>query len=80
MELPPYRIPTFRGLALHTWERTWQYIKKAGTVILGVAVILWAMMTFPSLPENRQKVFDQRLDKATAAFMASALLIRAAML
>jgi ferrous iron transport protein B len=49
MELPPYRLPTFKGLAIHTWERTWQYIKKAGTVILGISVILWAMMTFPQL-------------------------------
>ena len=36
MELPPYRLPTFKGLAIHTWERTWQYIKKAGTAILGI--------------------------------------------
>lgn len=28
MELPPYRLPTFQGLMIHTWERTWQYIKK----------------------------------------------------
>jgi len=33
MELPPYRMPTFKGLAIHTWERTWQYVKKAGTII-----------------------------------------------
>ncbi|MCU0585684.1 MAG: ferrous iron transport protein B, partial [Desulfobacterales bacterium] len=33
LELPPYRLPTLKGLLIHTWERTWQYIKKAGTVI-----------------------------------------------
>lgn len=58
MELPPYRLPTFKGLLIHTWERTWQYIKKAGTVILGISIILWAMMTFPGLPESNTKVFD----------------------
>jgi len=52
MELPPYRMPTFKGLAIHTWERTWQYIKKAGTVILGLSIVLWAMMTFPGLPDS----------------------------
>jgi ferrous iron transport protein B len=52
MELPPYRWPTFRGLAIHTWERTWQYIKKAGTVILAISVVLWAIMTFPQLPAD----------------------------
>ena len=57
MELPPYRLPTFQGLAIHTWERTWQYIKKAGTVILGISVLLWAMMTFPGLPEAERERF-----------------------
>ncbi len=60
MELPPYRMPTFKGLAIHTWERTWQYIKKAGTVILGFSIILWAMMTFPMLPESRVAEFESR--------------------
>ena len=58
MELPPYRMPTFKGLAIHTWERTWQYIKKAGTVILGFSIILWAMMTFPALPQSRVAEFE----------------------
>lgn len=60
MELPPYRWPTFKGLSIHTWERTWQYIKKAGTVILGISIVLWAMMTFPGLPEDRLQVFEQQ--------------------
>ena len=71
MELPPYRLPTFRGLMIHTWERTWQYIKKAGTIILGFSVILWAMMTFPSLPDSKVVEFEARrqalLDAAPAA-------------
>ncbi len=52
MELPPYRMPTAMGLVLHTWERGWQYIRKAGTVILAIAVLIWAMMTFPGLPQE----------------------------
>lgn len=58
MELPPYRLPTWRGLAIHTWERTWQYIKKAGTVILAVSVVVWAAMTFPGLPEEREAAYE----------------------
>lgn len=58
MELPPYRFPTFRGLLIHTWERTWQYIKKAGTVILAISILLWAMMSFPGLPNEKKLVFD----------------------
>jgi ferrous iron transport protein B len=60
MELPPYRLPTFRGLMIHTWERTWQYVKKAGTVILGISVLLWAAMTFPRLPDEQVQAYDAK--------------------
>lgn len=60
MELPPYRFPTFRGLVIHTWERTWQYIKKAGTVILAISVLLWTMMSFPELPDSRRDAFESQ--------------------
>jgi ferrous iron transport protein B len=66
MELPPYRFPTFKGLAIHTWERTWQYIKKAGTVILGISIILWAMMTFPGLPDSKVQEFEYQREAAKA--------------
>ncbi|MFH1625865.1 MAG: ferrous iron transport protein B [Pseudomonadota bacterium] len=52
MELPPYRLPTFRGLFIHMWDRTWHYLKKAGTVILVVSIIIWAMWTFPKPSEE----------------------------
>ncbi len=62
MELPPYRMPTLLGVFIHTWERAWQYIKKAGTVILAISVIIWAAMTFPGLPQDNIKSFeDQRV-------------------
>lgn len=65
MELPPYRLPTFRGVMIHTWERAWQYIKKAGTVILAISVLLWAAMTFPGLPEQDVQQFEQMREQAT---------------
>ena len=73
MELPPYRMPTFKGLAIHTWERTWQYIKKAGTVILGFSIILWAMMTFPGLPDSTMKEFEVQRQALLAAAPAAAV-------
>jgi len=60
MELPPYRFPTFQGLLIHTWERTWQYIKKAGTVIFGISILLWALMTFPSLSDEKAQRFSEK--------------------
>ncbi len=52
MELPPYRIPTLRGIVIHMWERGWLYLKKAGTLILGISVVMWALATFPRPAEN----------------------------
>lgn len=78
MELPPYRLPTFKGLVIHTWERTWQYIKKAGTVILGISILLWAMMTFPGLPESQTQAFEAERLALTAANPAAAEMIEAA--
>lgn len=70
MELPPYRAPTFKGLLIHTWERTWQYIKKAGTVILGISVLLWAMMTYPGLPQERVEYFESREEQIRSDFLS----------
>jgi len=71
MELPPYRFPTLRGLFIHTWERTWQYIKKAGTVILTISILLWAMMTFPALPEREAADFTAQREAVMAAYPQS---------
>lgn len=71
MELPPYRAPTLKGLVIHTWERTWQYIKKAGTVILAFSIVLWAMMTFPGLSEEEAARYNKEREEMTAAFLRS---------
>ena len=47
MELPPYRIPTFRNAVIHMWDKSVQYLKKMGTVILVATVIIWALEYFP---------------------------------
>ncbi|MBW2521481.1 MAG: ferrous iron transport protein B [Deltaproteobacteria bacterium] len=73
MELPPYRMPTLKGMFIHTWNRTWQYIKKAGTVILGISIVLWAFMTFPGLPDTKVASYDaqrQALFNANPAISA----------
>ncbi len=58
MELPPYRLPTLRGICIHTGERIGEYVKKAGTVILAISVLLWGAMTFPALPQHEVARFD----------------------
>ena len=46
MELPPYRLPTFKGLLIHMWDRGKGFIKKAGTIIFSAAVLIWLFQTF----------------------------------
>lgn len=59
LELPPYRLPTFKGLLIHTWERTWQYIRKAGTIILAISILFWALMAYPELPATQQELYEK---------------------
>ncbi|MFH1767742.1 MAG: ferrous iron transport protein B, partial [Candidatus Omnitrophota bacterium] len=47
MELPPYRLPTLKGLLIHMWERGVLYLKKAGTVIFISCLVLWFLSNFP---------------------------------
>ncbi|MDE6311628.1 MAG: ferrous iron transport protein B [Muribaculaceae bacterium] len=47
MELPPYRLPTFRASVSHTWEKGRQYLKKMGGIILVASIIVWALNYFP---------------------------------
>ena len=47
MELPPYRFPTAKAMARHTWEKGRQYLKKMGGIILVASVIVWALGYVP---------------------------------
>ncbi len=47
MELPPYRMPTLTSVCIHMWQRGWMYLRKAGTIILGASIVLWAAMSYP---------------------------------
>jgi len=59
MELPPYRIPTIKGIFIHMWERAWLYLKKAGTIILAISIILWAATSYPKPSEASLADFDE---------------------
>jgi ferrous iron transport protein B len=47
MELPPYRLPTFKSSLHHMWNKGEQYLRKMGGVILVAAIIVWALNYFP---------------------------------
>jgi ferrous iron transport protein B len=47
MELPPYRLPRFRDVLLQMFERAGIFVKRAGTIILGLSIVLWFLATYP---------------------------------
>jgi len=61
MELPPYRMPSFRSLCLHTWEKGKHFLIKAGTYILAVSVFVWFLLNLPWGVESKK---DSYLGKA----------------
>ena len=67
MELPPYRFPTLFSILLHCWERAWMYMKKAGTVLLAISIVLWAMMQYPELPEEMSAPLEAKIEEAQKA-------------
>jgi ferrous iron transport protein B len=50
MELPPYRLPGLKDVALHMLERAWIFLRRAGTVILGISIVLWFLAAYPKAP------------------------------
>ena len=60
LELPPYRVPTAKALMTHTYEKTREFVVKAGTVILIVSVLLWFVMSLPwGVEDERDSYFGQ---------------------
>jgi len=52
MELPPYRLPTLRAVAIKMGQRSWSYVRKAGTIILAISILMWVATSFPRAPER----------------------------
>jgi ferrous iron transport protein B len=48
MELPPYRVPTLKSTLIHMWERGSAFIRKAGTIIFTVVVLIWVLSNLPA--------------------------------
>ena len=46
MELPAYHIPSAKTVLMHTWERLWGFIKKAGTILFLACIVMWVLSTF----------------------------------
>jgi len=52
MELPPYRRPSMLEVTRHMLERAWLFLRRAGTVILGISIVLWFLSAYPKTPDG----------------------------
>ena len=71
MELPPYHIPTLRGVLGRAVERVWLYIRKIVTVVAAVAVVLFVMLQFPGVDDESMAAFEARKNTAVSSFLGS---------
>jgi ferrous iron transport protein B len=77
LELPPYRLPSAWSLLVSVAQRCQLFLRRAGTVILALSIVLWAMATFPrttvdsALPEEVQQ--EQQLEHSVLGQIGHAI-------
>lgn len=64
LELPPYKRPLLRQVLRHMWERSKLFLGRAGTVILGVSILLWFLQSYPKSAEISSR-FDEQREQVT---------------
>lgn len=67
MELPPYRMPTFKSIIIHMWDRSNQYLKKMGGPILLASIVIWFLGYFPRNMQ-REAAFDLQIETVKRSF------------
>ncbi len=70
MELPKYQLPTVKDLALGLYQRAWIFLRRAGTMIFTVAIVLWLLLNFPRAEPGRDQV-----DASIAGHIANGLAV-----
>lgn len=60
LELPPYRSPSLKSVMIHMWENTREFVRKAGTTILLVSLVMWVLLNLPwGVTEQRNSYFGK---------------------
>jgi len=72
MELPPYRLPTFKSVLIHMWERTYAFVRKAWTIILAASIIVWFLTNIPWGVENKANSLFGKVSKGIAPIFVPA--------
>ncbi len=71
MEIPPYRLPSLRSVALSVWDAVRTFLRKIGKIILATTVLLWVLLSLPvqGAADLRQAGVDPRDDTAVSAYV-----------
>ena len=72
MEMPTYHLPTVGGVLRRAYDRTWQYIKKVGTIVVAVSVCVFILLQFPGIAPDKMNGYQARMDQAMANFQKAA--------
>ena len=70
MELPPYRLPSFKSLMIHTWEKGKHFLIKAGTYIFAVSILVWFLLNLPWGVENKKDSYLGKTGQIIAPVLA----------
>ena len=66
LELPPYRMPSIMSLAVSVWQRCQLFLRRAGTVILALSIVLWALATYPKAPIDPSSTVEAQQEQQLA--------------
>jgi len=70
MELPRYQMPHIKDLAIGLWQRAWVFLRRAGTIIFYVTIVLWLLLTFP-----RAAPGESQLEASAAGHISKGLAV-----
>ena len=75
LELPPYKVPSWRVVIYRVYDRSWAFVRRAGTIILATTIAIWVLSYFPTQPELRARYAAERVlidDQRTLARLNAA--------
>jgi ferrous iron transport protein B len=70
LELPSYKVPQARSVLLALWHRAWAFLRRAGTIILSMMVLIWVLCSLPPAPEGAE---GPAIDHSAAAWIGKGL-------
>lgn len=73
LELPPYRLPRLRDTLRKVWDRTLDFLRDAGTIILAVTIVLWGLLSFPQVDESQLPEGETAIEHSVAGKVGKAV-------